>query len=102
MSVATQHRWSPRLRAFRRLLVMPDAAGFTTEGCAIGPIQLADVHGLGNNHLDTDTNHVTAVTPDDVQATAPERTDPARMSIAIVGGRRVIDRQLGECKPLVA
>jgi predicted Zn-dependent peptidase len=67
----------------------------------IGQIQFADLHGLGDDYLDNYVKHVMAVTPEDVRATAQKYIDPTKISIAVVGDRKVIDKQLGEFKPVV-
>lgn len=67
----------------------------------LGQIQFADLHGLGDDYLDRYVQHVMGVTPEDVRATAQKYIDPQKISIAVVGDRKVIDKQLGEFKPVV-
>lgn len=67
----------------------------------IGQIQFANLHGLGDEYLDNYVRNVMAVTPEDVRATAQKYIDPAKISIAVVGDRKIIDKQLGDFKPVV-
>jgi predicted Zn-dependent peptidase len=42
--------------------------------------------------------NILAVTPEDVRATAERHLDPQKFSIAIVGNKPTIEKQLGEVK----
>ncbi|MBK8057063.1 MAG: insulinase family protein [Gemmatimonadetes bacterium] len=67
----------------------------------IGQLQFADLHGLGDDYLGTYVKKVLAVTPEDVRGTAQKHLDPARVSVAIVGDKKVVEPQLGQFKPIV-
>lgn len=67
----------------------------------IGQLQFVDLHGLGDAYLTSYVRNVLAVTPEDVRATAQKHLDPARVSIAIVGDRKIVEPQLGRFKPIV-
>jgi predicted Zn-dependent peptidase len=67
----------------------------------IGQLQFSDMHGLGDDYLKTYVKKVLAVTPEEVRATAQKRLDPSRVSVAIVGDKKVVDPQLGTLKPVV-
>jgi zinc protease len=67
----------------------------------IGQLQFADLHGLGDDYLSTYVKRVMAVTPEEVRATAQKYIDPSRISIAIVGDKKVVEAQLGAVKPIV-
>ena len=41
-----------------------------------------------------------AVSPEDVKATAQKYIDPAKISIAIVGDKKSVEKQLGEVKAI--
>ncbi|HEX6533554.1 MAG TPA: pitrilysin family protein [Gemmatimonadaceae bacterium] len=62
--------------------------------------QLAFVrmHGLGDDWLSTYVKRVYAITPADVQRMAREYLDPDRMTIVVVGDRKVVDPQLRELR----
>lgn len=64
----------------------------------INQLQFVDMHGLGDQYVSSYVRNILAVTPEDVRATAEKHLDPQKISIAIVGDKREIDRQLGEVK----
>jgi predicted Zn-dependent peptidase len=59
-----------------------------------------DLHGLGPNYLESYVKNVMAVTSEDVRATATKYLDPSKMSIAIVGNKKEVEKQLGEVKAI--
>ncbi len=67
----------------------------------IGQLEFTELHGLGDAYLANYVKNVMAVTPEDVRATAQKYIDPAKLSMAIVGDRKIIDKQLGDMKPVV-
>lgn len=64
----------------------------------INQLQFVDLHGLGDSYVSNYVRDLMAVTPEDVRATAERHLDPQKVSIAIVGTKREIERQLGEVK----
>jgi predicted Zn-dependent peptidase len=64
----------------------------------INQLQFVDLHGLGDAYVTNYVKNLLAVTPEDVRATAEKHLDPQKISIAIVGTKRDIERQLGEVK----
>ena len=60
-----------------------------------------DLYGLGDDYLSNYVKNVLAVTPEDVRATAEKYIDPKKMSVAIVGDKKIIEPQLGKMKPVV-
>ncbi|HSA54941.1 MAG TPA: pitrilysin family protein [Gemmatimonadaceae bacterium] len=66
----------------------------------INQLQFVDMHGLGDAYLNDYVKNILAVTPEDVRATAEKHLDPQKISIAIVGNKREIDRQIGEVKAI--
>jgi predicted Zn-dependent peptidase len=64
----------------------------------INQLEFVDLHGLGDDYVTNYVKNILAVTPEDVRATAEKHLDPKKMSIAIVGNKREIDKQLGEVK----
>lgn len=73
----------------------------SSRGGLIGQLQFADLHGLGEDYLSTYVKKVLAVTPEDVRGTAQKHLDPAKVSIAIVGDKKVVEPQLGQFKAIV-
>jgi zinc protease len=67
----------------------------------IGQLQFSDLHGLGEDYLRNYVSGILAITPADVRATAQKHLDPTKLSIAIVGDKKVIEPQLGAFKPIV-
>lgn len=64
----------------------------------INQLQFVDLHGLGDDYLSNYVRNILAVTPEDVRMTAERHLDPQKMSIAIVGNKPLIERQLGTVK----
>lgn len=64
----------------------------------INQLQFVDLHGLGDSYVTNYVKNVLAVTPEEVRATAEKHLDPKKMSMAIVGNKKEIERQLGETK----
>jgi predicted Zn-dependent peptidase len=64
----------------------------------INQLRFVDLHGLGDDYLTNYVRNILAVTPEDVRATAERHLDPQKMSIAIVGNKPLIERQLGTVK----
>jgi zinc protease len=67
----------------------------------VNQLQFADLHGLGDDYLSTYVKRLMAVTPEEVRTTAIKYIDPAKISIAIVGDKKVVEPQLGAFKPIV-
>jgi predicted Zn-dependent peptidase len=57
-----------------------------------------DLHGLGQDYLTSYVKNVMAVSPEEVKATAQKYLDPTKISIAIVGDKKSVEKQLGEVK----
>jgi predicted Zn-dependent peptidase len=68
----------------------------SSRGGLINQMAFVDLHGLGPNYLESYVKNVMAVTSEDVRATATKYLDPSKMSIAIVGNKKEVDKQLGE------
>ena len=64
----------------------------------INQLQFVDLHGLGDDYVTNYVKNILAVTPEDVRATAEKHIDPQKISIAIVGTKRDIEKQLGDVK----
>ena len=67
----------------------------------IGQLQFVDQQGLGDAYLAGYVRNILAVTPDEVKQTTIRYLDPARMTIAVVGDKRVIEQQLEPYRPRV-
>ena len=63
-------------------------------------MSFVDLHGLGPNYLESYVKNVMAVTPEDVRASAVKYLDPSKMSLAIVGNKKEVEKQLGEVKEI--
>ncbi len=64
----------------------------------INQLQFVDLHGLGDSYVSGYVKNILAVTPEDVRATAERHLDPQKISIAIVGDKKAIEKQLGTVK----
>jgi predicted Zn-dependent peptidase len=64
----------------------------------INQLQFVDLHGLGDDYVTNYVKNILAVTAEDVRATAEKHLDPQKISIAIVGTKKEIEKQLGEVK----
>lgn len=64
----------------------------------INQLQFVDLHELGDDYLSNYVRNILSVTPEDVRMTAEKHLDPQKFSIAIVGNKRDIERQLGTVK----
>ena len=64
----------------------------------INQLEFVDLHGLGDDFVTNYVKNLLAVTPEDVRATAEKHLDPQKISIAIVGTKKDIEKQLGEVK----
>ena len=64
----------------------------------INQLEFVDLHGLGDDYVTNYVKNLLAVTPEDVRSIAEKHLDPQKISIAIVGTKRDIDKQLGEVK----
>lgn len=67
----------------------------------IGQLQFTDLHGLGPAYLQNYVRNILAVTPEQVQSVAQKHLDPQKLSIAVVGDRKVVEPQLGAFRPIV-
>ncbi|HKS06923.1 MAG TPA: pitrilysin family protein [Gemmatimonadaceae bacterium] len=67
----------------------------------IGQVQFVDMHELGDGYLNNYVKNIMAVTPTDVRDMASKYLDPKKMSLAIVGDKKLVDPQLGKVKPIV-
>jgi predicted Zn-dependent peptidase len=66
----------------------------SSRGGLIGQLQFVDQYGLGDAYLSGYVSRVLGVTPDEVKSTATRYLDPDRMTIMVVGDRKVVDEQL--------
>lgn len=67
----------------------------------IGQLQFVDQHGLGDTYLSNYVKNVLAVTPQQVQQTAKRYIDPSRMTITVVGDKKLVESQLEPYKSQV-
>jgi predicted Zn-dependent peptidase len=73
----------------------------SNRGGVINQLGFVDLHGLGDEYITNYVKNVLAVKPTDVQAVAEKYIDPKKMSIAIVGDKKLVDPQLGKTKAIV-
>jgi zinc protease len=66
----------------------------SSRGGLIGRLQFVDEYGLGDAYLSGYVKNVMAVTPAQVQEIAQKYFDPARMTITVVGDKKVVEPQL--------
>ncbi len=72
----------------------------SSRGGLIGQMAFVNLHGLGQDYLTSYVKNVMAVSPEDVKTTAQKYIDPAKISIAIVGDKKSVEKQLGEVKAI--
>ena len=68
----------------------------STPGGIAGFLAFMDLHGLDREYLETYTQRVYAVTPDDVQRTTRDLLRGDDMTIVVVGDRATVEPQLAE------
>jgi zinc protease len=73
----------------------------SNRGGVITQLGFVDLHGLGDDYITNYVKNVLAVKPTDVRAVAEKYIDPKKMSIAIVGDKKLVDPQLGKTKAIV-
>ena len=73
----------------------------SNRGGLITQLSFVDLHGLGDSFITNYVKNVLAVTPEDVRATTEKYIDPKKMSIAIVGDKKLVEPQLGKAKAVV-
>ncbi len=66
----------------------------SSRGGVINQLQFVDQYGLGDAYLSGYVKNIMAVTPAQVQQTAVKYLDPSRMTIAVVGDKKVVEEQL--------
>lgn len=67
----------------------------------INQLQFVDQYGLGDGYLTGYVQNVMRVTPAEVQGTAQKYLDPSRMTITVVGDKKVVEPQLEPYKAAV-
>jgi predicted Zn-dependent peptidase len=67
----------------------------------IGQLQFVDQYNLGDAYLAGYVKNVLAVTPEQVQQTATKYLDPSRMTITVVGDKKVVEEQLAPYRAAV-
>lgn len=60
----------------------------------VNQLRFVDLHGLGDDYLATYVHRVNGVTPAEVQHTAQQFLDPAKMTIVIAGDQKAIADQV--------
>jgi predicted Zn-dependent peptidase len=73
----------------------------SNRGGLIYQLGFVDLHGLGDDYITSYVKNVLAVTPEDVRATAEKYIDPKKMSVAIIGDKKLVEPQLGKTKAVV-
>jgi predicted Zn-dependent peptidase len=78
---------------------------FTIENSSrsgiVGQLEYIDEHKLGETFLTDYVRNVMAVSPDDVRRSAQAQLNPDKMTIAVVGDRKIIDSQLLQFQKMV-
>ena len=62
-------------------------------------LSFVDLHGLGDDYLTQYVKRVLAVTPPDVQRITREYLRPERMTLVIVGDKRLVTPQVTDYVP---
>lgn len=73
----------------------------STRAGIINQLQFAELHGLGDDYLNTVVSRVMAVTPADVQRIAQTYFDPAKIAIVVVGDEQQIAEQVAPYRTYV-
>ncbi|MGQ0764922.1 MAG: M16 family metallopeptidase [Gemmatimonadota bacterium] len=91
----------PELTGIKNIIAGVFTLQNSSRNGLIGQLQFIDLHGLGDDYLRGYVNGIHGVTPAQVQEMARKHLDPARVSMAIVGDRKLVDPQLGTFRPVV-
>ncbi len=67
----------------------------------VGQLQFVDQQGLGDAFLTDYVRNVHGVTPEDVRRTAQRYLDPSRMSILVVGDKKLVQEQVAAYRAAV-
>jgi predicted Zn-dependent peptidase len=73
----------------------------SNRGGLINQMEFVNLHGLSDDYVTNYVKNVLAVSPEDVRATAEKYIVPSKMSIAIVGDKKLVEAQLGKMKAIV-
>jgi predicted Zn-dependent peptidase len=84
----------PELTGVKNNIVGSFTIQNSSRGGLINQLQFVDQYGLGDAFLSGYVKNVMAVTPEQVQQMAQKYLDPARMTITVVGDRKVVEPQL--------
>lgn len=87
------------LRGVQNYLVGTFTLGNASRGGLVSALQQANLQGLGERALREYVGKVLATTPADVRAMAQQHIDPAKLTLVVVGDRKVIDEQLRPYQP---
>jgi predicted Zn-dependent peptidase len=96
----TQPPPEPELTGIKNNLAGVFTVQNSSRAGLIGQLSFVDLHGLGADFLTSYVKNVMAVSPEDVRSTAEKYLDPSKMSIAIVGDKKAVEKQLGEVKAI--
>ena len=66
----------------------------STPGGIINQLVFLDIHDLDDTFLTNKVKNIYAITPENVQEMAKKYIDPSKMTIVIVGDKKVIDQQI--------
>lgn len=72
----------------------------STRWGIVNQLRFVDLHRLSDDWLRSYVGKVTAMTPEMVRKIAERYLDPQKMTIAVVGDRKVIDKQLSPWKKI--
>jgi predicted Zn-dependent peptidase len=72
----------------------------STRAGIVAQLRFVDLHGLPADWLRTFVQRVEAVTPADVTRITRKYLDPARMTLVVVGDRKVIEDSLRQFGPV--
>jgi zinc protease len=90
------------LKAVQSFLAGQYVLQVSTRDGLVDRLRFVDLHGLPPDWLETYVQQVKAVTPADAQAVARKYLDGARMSVVVVGDRKVVEEQVKPFGEIVA
>jgi zinc protease len=88
------------LQAAKNYLIGNFQSGFETQGNVAQRLLDEQIYNLPGDYLETFTNKISAVTPDDVKRVANKYIDLNNLAIAVVGDAKQIEPQLMEFAPV--
>jgi predicted Zn-dependent peptidase len=90
---------APELKGIQNYLAGTFTLQNGSRGGIAGQLQFMDVHGLGDEYLTGYVGRVMRTSPEDVRRIAEQYLVPERMTLVVVGDKKVVEPQLAPFQP---